>query len=152
MRSRMASGKIQRSSLTLKSTTQVHPGHIPDTSTQPEYIPNTSDEDIQGTVATDKGSYDDRHPDAILMASGKITRSIPSDPALWTDGSEFGSARSAAFAPAIHEVSLTHSLITLTLTLTLTLTFHHLNLHDNDGGAAMSAQLCAIMSIPQCVG
>ena len=49
--------------LTLKSKTKVHPVHIPDTSTQQEYIPNTSDEDIQGTVATDKGSYDDRMTD-----------------------------------------------------------------------------------------
>jgi hypothetical protein len=43
--------------LTLRSSTKVHPVHIPDTSTQQEYIPNTSDEDVDGTVSL---SYDDR--------------------------------------------------------------------------------------------
>ena len=63
--------------LTLKSTTKVHPVHIPDTSTQQEYIPNTSDEDIQGTVATDKGSYDDRMTDnASVLAGGEDDQDI----------------------------------------------------------------------------
>jgi hypothetical protein len=63
--------------LTLKSTTKVHPVHIPDTSMQQEYIPNTSDEDIQGTVATDKGSYDDRMTDnASVLAGGEDDQDI----------------------------------------------------------------------------